>query len=133
MLVVADANELFGALISEGKTLELFFSSALEISSPEFILNEFDKYKKVICEKSGLTEQELLSSLLLISSRIKFFKTEDFADFFPEAKSISPDPNDVEYFALALKLNCPLWSEDKLLKRQGSVRVLSTSDVLKLV
>lgn len=23
---------------------------------------------------------------------------------------------DAEYFALALKLNCPIWSEDKLLK-----------------
>ena len=108
MLIVVDANELFSALISTGKTSDLFFNDNLNISSPEFILNEFFKYKELICEKSGLTEREIFSLLFLISSRITFFKTEDFKDFLPEAKAISPDPDDIEYFALALKLNCPM-------------------------
>ena len=133
MLIVADANELFGAIISRSKTLELFLDSNLEIVSPKFILDEFNKYKKLITEKSGLTEKEVFSFLFLIKPKIKFFKTDDFKDFLKEAKSITPDPNDVEYIALALKLNCPLWSEDKSLKKQGKVRVLSTSELIKML
>ena len=37
----------------------------------------------------------------------------------------------VKYFALALKLNCPIWSEDKALKKQSKVKVYSTSELLK--
>ena len=133
MLVVADANELFGALISGSKTLDLFLDNRLNIASPDFILKEFDKHRKLISEKTGLDEKEVLSSLFLISSKIRFFKTDEFKDFLLEAKRISPDPDDVEYLALALKLNCPLWSEDKALKKQDSLKVLTTSELLKLL
>ena len=131
MLIVSDANELFGALISRSKTLDLFLDKSLEIVCPEFILYEFNKHKHSISEKSGLTEKDLFLFLFLISPRIKFFKTEEFKDFLKEAKSISPDPNDVEYLALALKLNCPLWSEDKSLKGQNKVKVLTTSELIR--
>jgi len=36
--------------------------------------------------------------------------------FIKKAEQISPDPDDVLYFATALKLNCGIWSNDKELK-----------------
>ena len=36
------------------------------------------------------------------------------------------------YFALALKLNCGIWSNDKKLKNQDKVKVYSTEDLLKI-
>ncbi|MBS3095717.1 hypothetical protein J4231_03480, partial [Candidatus Woesearchaeota archaeon] len=44
---------------------------------------------------------------------------------------ISPDPNDLDFFALALKLDLPIWSNDNLLKKQNTLNVFSTLDLLK--
>src|SRR3989344_7676674 len=123
MLIVVDANELFSAIIAKGKTLNLFFDRRLERVSPKFILGEFREHKSEIMEKSGLNEEDLSSFLILLTPKIEFFKTEDFVKFLDEAKEISPDPDDAEYFALALKLNCPIWSEDKEFKRQSRVKI----------
>ena len=65
--------------------------------------------------------------------QIKLFPIEEFLLFLPRAKEICPDRDDVAYFALALKLRCPLWSNDKKLKEQSTVAVLSTKEFLKLV
>ncbi len=47
-----------------------------------------------------------------------------------QAKSICPDPDDIQYFALALKLGCPIWSNDKALKEQNTVEVISTGELI---
>jgi len=47
------------------------------------------------------------------------------------AEKISPDPNDLMYFALALKLKCPIWSNDKELKKQNEVIIYSTEDLTR--
>ena len=41
-----------------------------------------------------------------------------------EALVASPDENDSEYFALAMKFGCPIWSNDKRIKLQDKVRVI---------
>lgn len=46
-------------------------------------------------------------------------------------KKISPDPNDADYFALALMLKCPIWSNDKELLKQNVVRIYSTGELIK--
>lgn len=61
---------------------------------------------------------------------LKTLPLSDVKDFMSEALQVSPDPDDAEYFASALKLNCPIWSEDKLLKKQTRVEVLSTPELL---
>ena len=130
MLVVVDANELFSAIISPlGKTAELFLSSKIEIVSPKFILKELEKYKSLILKKSKLEENGFDLLVSLLSSKIKFFETEGFKEFLPKAINICPDEDDVEYFALALKLDCPIWSNDKALKK-SPLKVLTTSEIL---
>ena len=42
------------------------------------------------------------------------------------------DPKDIDYVALAYKLNCPLWTNDKKLKKLQCIKVLSTEDLLKI-
>jgi predicted nucleic acid-binding protein len=55
----------------------------------------------------------------------------EFSKQTKKAKEICPDPDDTEYFALALQLNCPLWSNDKKLKNQQEIRVINTIELLK--
>lgn len=60
---------------------------------------------------------------------MKFAKEEEYSKFLPEGRKISPDPDDSDFFALALKLDCPIWSEDKKLKEQSRIRVLNTREL----
>ena len=131
MLVVVDANELFSAIIGKGVTLKLFFDSRLELISPRFILSEFEEHLDEISRKSGLTKEECMFFLRLLLPSMKLAKFDEYKEFLPKAKEISPDIDDVEYFALALKFNCPIWSEDLKLKKQSVIRVLTTSELLK--
>jgi predicted nucleic acid-binding protein len=48
-----------------------------------------------------------------------------------KAKKISPDIDDIDFFALALKLGCGIWSNEERLKRQSAVKVLTTEELLK--
>lgn len=133
MLLVVDANELFSAMIARGRMLDLLFHSEIELVSPSFIVKEFEKYYKEIAEKSGFSEGETLSFFALLLPQIKFINEKEYASFLSEATKISPDPNDTHYFALALKLNCPIWSEEKKLKEQQKVKILTTKELWELV
>lgn len=55
-----------------------------------------------------------------------------FENFLVKANKRTPDPDDAEYLALALRFSYPLWSNDKELKKQLKIKVFSTSDLLKL-
>lgn len=46
---------------------------------------------------------------------------------------ISPDPDDADFIALALKAGFPLWSNDRRLKGIEEITVLNTEDVVNFV
>ena len=58
MDLVIDANVLFSVIIKRGKTEEIIFETDLHIFAPEFIFEEFDKYKEIIFGKTELTDEE---------------------------------------------------------------------------
>ena len=133
MFLVLDANILFSVLIRMSKTLDLVLNSKLEIVSPDFILDEFIKHKDEISQKSGLDYSQLLTAIVLLSEKISFVSVEEYKQFLFKAVGISPDEDDVDYFALALKLNCAIWSNDKKLKEQNKIKVYSTEEVIGLL
>ncbi|MEK6938730.1 MAG: PIN domain-containing protein [Nanoarchaeota archaeon] len=134
MLLVVDANVAFAAIISpEGLTNDLLFSPVLELIAPEFFEEEFKKYLSVLSTKAGVSEEEVQIAFNLILSRVKILPSEEYQQYGNKASEISPDPKDKEYFAVALTFNCPIWSNDKVLKLQQEVKVLSTKEVLSLV
>ena len=130
MELVVDANILFAALIKVSATSDLIVDNSLHLVSVEFILEEFEKYKDLIKAKTERTEEEFERFMEIIQKRIKFIPYEEFKSFVTEAEKISPDPKDTEYLALALKLNCVFWSNDKKLKTQNKVKVYSTEDLM---
>ena len=133
MKFVVDANVIISSLIScTGKTCEILFSDKLKLYVPEFLLDELEKYKKEISEKSWLSKEKINILFSLISLNLQIIPFSQFKEFIEKASKICPDSKDIEYFALALKLNCPLWSNDKKLK-QSSLKVLTTSEVMDLL
>ncbi len=128
--VVVDANILISLLIAKGSKQELFFSEHVTLHSPELVLFEIGKYWKRISEGSGVPEDELKLAFSGVREQLITLPLSEIKPWLKEAERISPDKDDTEYFALALKLNCPIWSEDKLLKKQSKVKALNTPELL---
>jgi len=133
MDLIVDANILFAALIKQGKTDELLFVDHLRLFAPEFILIEFEKYKKEILKKTKRTPEDFNRLLEVLRRRINLVPLDEIVPFLEQAEKISPDPKDIAYIALALKLHIAIWSNDKALKeKQDRVKVYTTPEVMKL-
>lgn|SRR3989338_4790058 len=129
---VVDANVLFAALIKEGKTAELMLNENLHLFSPEFLLEEFFGHKSQILDKTKRSDREFQEIFDILKQVITIVPKEEFQNFISKAEEICPDPDDVPYFALALRLNCGLWSNERKLKEQDTIPVYSTEDLIKL-
>ena len=62
---------------------------------------------------------------------IKIINKCYYLGFIEDAERISPDFFDAPYFALALKLECPIWSNDKKLKQQKRIEIFSTEEMFQ--
>jgi predicted nucleic acid-binding protein len=130
---VVDANIIMAALIKRSFTLDLLYSEKLELYVPEFLFSEIEKHKNEICKKSGISEDKLKLFLDIIKTRFNIISSQELVPFMEEAIKISPDPSDTAYFALALKYNVPIWSNEKRLKRQSGINILTTKELNKLL
>lgn len=132
MDIIADANVLFAALIKDGATSRLMFVDRLHLYAPEFLLEEFGKHRSFILGKTHRRPDDFDRVLSELSARIHFVPKAEFTDLLKVAEEISPDIDDMVYFALALKSGMPIWSNETRLKKQSAVRIYSTSDLVHL-
>jgi len=133
MDLIIDANLLFAALIKESKTTDLILDLRLQLFAPKFLLKEFNKYEEQILKKTNRSKEEFNEIFILLNKIINIIPEGKFKNKLKEAKEISPDPKDEAYFALALKLNCGIWSNDKILKKQDKIKVYSTKDLIRIL
>ena len=134
MELVIDANSVFGAIIKESVNYHLLFTNFFKFFSSEYLFVEIDEHKDEIIRKTKKSEDEFYALLEVLKRRINLIPLEELTHYLKKAEQISPDPDDVIYFALALKLNCGIWSNDKALKeRQNVVNVYSTEDLMRMV
>jgi len=125
--LVVDANIVFAAFIKDSKTREILISNKYVLYAPEFLQFEINNHVDYLQDKTGLTNSELKKyvSRLFFESNINIISKNYFSNFLQKAEIISPDPEDCAYFALALKLKCGIWSNDKDLKNQNIVNILN--------
>lgn len=106
----------------------------IHLYAPEFLFVELAKYKELIMQKTGRSEEEFDEVISVLHKYIHFIPMEDFVTSLKEAERISPDPKDVTYLALALRMKIPVWSNDKDLRlKQNSVKVISTRDIVSML
>ncbi|MFH1365157.1 MAG: PIN domain-containing protein [archaeon] len=131
MDLVIDANIVISALISaNGKIRELIFLKDFSLFAPEYLSEEVERYAIEIIEKSELSKESFEIAKSLIFSKIKLIPFSEFEPSMEKSKNICPDEKDTEYFSLALSKNIPIWSEDKALKKQSSVKIFSTKELI---
>src|SRR3989338_6533412 len=127
MQLVIDANILFAALIARKKSLDIILRPNIEVAAPEFIKQEWKEHQEEIAKKAGLSYDEAMAFFIILTEKVRFYTPEEIKQEMEEIKDTIKDADDIEYLALALKLNCPLWSEDKDLKEQSVVKVINRS------
>jgi predicted nucleic acid-binding protein len=128
--LAVDANPTLSAII--GGNARAVFLKADNISFYTTIFNfrEVEKYIPILASKRNIPLDDLymaLSSLPISVCDIEFYK-----DKVNKAKGMigERDPDDVHLLALSLKLNCPIWSNDKDFEGLG-VKVYTTLDLIK--
>jgi predicted nucleic acid-binding protein len=127
---VVDANIIFSCLIKNSKSIEILLNKDLSVFAPEFLLEELYKYNNEISKKTYRSIEEFREIVADLQKIIILIPNEDIQAFLSQAEEICPDKKDVDYFALALKLRCPIWSNDKLLKQQDRIKIYSTEDLI---
>jgi|SRR3989344_4720573 len=132
MDIVIDANVLFSALIKDSFTYNLLFNDTFHLFTPEYIFTELEEHKEEILKKTEKTKEEFLRTLEILKRRIIIIPLEELAPYAQEAENLTPDPDDMTYFALALKLNCAIWSNDKKLKEQTKIKIYTTPELNKI-
>ena len=133
MDLVVDTNCFISALIRSGKSRELICSLGLSLCAPEELLEEVCAHKAEIIRKSGITKADFDILVSILLSNIEIVPEEEFGDLKEVAKSLVKHPEDSPFMALAISKNIPIWSDDKALKEQPNVRVLSTTELINLL
>ena len=132
MDLIVDANVIFVALIRDSITAKLLFVDDLHLYTPEFLLDEVQKYHKYLSTKTHRSKDEFESIYNVIKKRIAFIPMNYILSFIEKADKISPDPDDSIYFAAALKMNISIWSNDKQLSEQDEVKIYATHHLYEI-
>lgn len=133
MELVVDANILFAALIRNNITSKLIVDNRLILYSLDYLFEEFKKYEQLIKNKTERTDKEFERFFNILQKKIKLIPSEEINEFRNKAKEISPDEKDIPYLALALRMNIPIWSNDKRLKKQEEIKIYSTEEIIKSI
>ncbi len=133
-VIVVDANVFVSALLKDSTTRKILLSAnAPSFFTPDFVETEIMKYAGEFSKRLGKSEKQVMSSLkeLFEASKTRVVSEKEYFGLLDKALEITPDIKDAPYLALALKLRCPLWSQDADLKEQSLVKVFSTGELIK--
>lgn len=130
MQIVIDTNVILAMLIRPGKPIDTFFNQRLQICAPALLFSEIENNKDEAMEKTRLDTEEFELLYNILKANTAVIPEGDFLGFRELAKEICPDPKDIVFFALALYLKCPIWSNEKKLKKQEVVIVYATHELM---
>lgn len=135
MKLVLDANILISGLLKNGITRAIMLSDKFDLYTSNFIFLEFLNHIKELSKKAKMSKEELkdLAETLIVESELKTISKNQVKGFIDTANKISPDIDDALYFAVALRIDCAIWSNDNELKNQKIVKVYSTKDIIKIL
>ncbi len=133
--LVVDANILFAALIRNSITRRLLLFLDNELYAPEYLVDEICEHIDEVEQKTGFSKREIKNILdtLIVEAKITLFPASQFNAKLSEAENILSDSDDAPYLALALHLSCPVWSNDKKLKGQKKVRIITTEELSRKI
>jgi predicted nucleic acid-binding protein len=133
---VLDVNVLLSSLIKDSVTREIILESGLDFYFPEISYIKIIEYKNYIMKKASLNDKEFFVLLTKVMSHINFIKREDLMPYWDMAFDIMKNDEEdaiVLAAALALGKNSIILSNDKHLKKQKVVRVITTKECYSML
>ena len=133
MILVVDANIVLAAVIRNSTSRRLLLDLNLSLFAPEVLKTEVLRHidaDEEIQQKVNLPVAELRDIFDLICSRITFIHEEIYSKYEKESMEVAPHKEDAPYIALALHLQCPLWSHDGGIAKQKLVEVVNTKQII---
>lgn len=130
MKLVVDTNVLFTYFWEGSFSRSLLISKDLELVSPEYSLEELKEHKEEIKKKVRISESDFERVLDELHYYVNFISFESYSSFLKRVNGV-PDRNDLDFLALALKLDVPVWTNDKHFKEQSLVKVYTTVELVK--
>ena len=100
---------------------------------PEYAIEELEKNEDEILKYSKLNLLEFKEALEDLKNRVELITKELFKQFELQAKQFSPHDKDLPYFALALYLNCRIWSNEPAFKKQAGIKIFNTKDLREIL
>lgn len=141
MNFVVDSNILFAFFWKDSTFSKLCELKELQLISSEYALEEINNYKDEIMNKAKISKVEFDNRKLELVNRVSFIALEDYSSEFNNIKKIAEGfgekydevLKDIDFLALAFKLDMPLWTHDKLLKEQDKIKILTTKDIIDII
>ena len=131
---MVDTNVLFSFFGKTGtrKLIYSLYDSGVDLYTPSFARRELEKLRDVIQKKAEIDDAsfDLIATYLFMLVREVPFMV--YAEYIHKASEITPDPDDVDFVALALKYGCKIWTLDKALLAAEQVPTVSTLELAKL-
>jgi predicted nucleic acid-binding protein len=120
--VVVDTNIVFSALRLQYSALrDILADQQYQFFAPKFLIVEIFKHKEKILKDNSQQEDDFYEYLNAVLHQIQFVNEAvvsigNYMEAHRLCKDI--DPKDTPFVALAIELNCPLWTRDQPI-RQG--------------
>ena len=136
-MIIVDTNVIMSFLLTKGITHQLIAAHKDVFITPEYCFEEIWEHKEV-WNKKKLPDNELREIIDGVRQLFIYPVSEDVYKIkLDEASKLIDDPDDVPIVALALAVhNEGVWTYDRkhffTEKLQKQVKVLNTSDVIKL-
>ena len=123
MKLVVDSNVLF-TFFWKNSVFSNIVEQRSDFVAPGLVLEEIKKYKQELLTKTAASPKEFDQLLQELLQRVEIIPLATYRSYFDEVKLLAKNFSDndkdeflkdADLFALALKLKCPIWSNDRLL------------------
>lgn len=133
MTLVVDTNVLLSALIADSVTRTLLSAVDDPLVAPVALKRELSQQGELVREKSGLAEPELEELTDRLFDHLEFVTDSELEAYRAEAADelADVDPDDVIFLAAALAVDGGIWSDDRHLRNQDLVPVVTTEEVVR--
>ena len=132
MILVIDANPFIAGFLRNSTSRQIIMLEKVISHSPDWLIDEFERNEQELMEKFP-NSADFSETKELLFKFVKIVPKREYSIYFEEASKLTKHTKDIPYFALALSLNCPIWSDEKSFKLQSKVNVYSTSELVKVL
>ena len=136
MKIAIDTNVLMAGLLKDSIVRKILSSENISFYIPEHALNEIEKYKNYLRDKTILSKEEIEEMIDLLLENIEIVPESKIKNNIKEAEDIIEkiDIKDSLFIATALAIKSDgILSFDDHFKKQNKIKVYDIKDLIKLI